>query len=168
MNPTLDVADDNTNTSVQVLSSDGPKPQPNERSEKDVVMQDATSIPLASPDPPNDNNLPPWLAQMIAYLRGVSDDVAWQDLVTAFVAFEKCGPPHGVSYLSPSLLTDTTHSRRTEITYEVATSRGYRLDQKQEKGGCTVDQTRLLWQGIQGMVDDDAAFLEDGRRLAHP
>ena len=70
----------------------------------DVVMQDATSKTLASLDPQNDNNLPLWLAQMIAYLRGVSEDVAWQDLVTAFVAFEKCGPPHGVSKKFPSLL----------------------------------------------------------------
>jgi len=130
--PTLDVANDNTNTSSDehppasparsvTISTDptldGPKPQPNERSEKDVVMQDATSMTLASLDPPNDNNLPPWLAQMIAYLRGVSEDLAWQDLVTAFVAFEKRGPPHGVSFLSPSLLTDTTYSLTTDRNY---------------------------------------------------
>jgi len=38
---------------------------------------------------------------MIGYLRRVSEDVAWQELVTEFVNFEKCGPPHGISLLGP-------------------------------------------------------------------
>jgi len=64
----------------------------------DVVMEDATS----SSSPPkletrNDEDLPGWLAQMIVYLRGVSEEAAWQNLVTGFVDFEKCGPPAGVS-----------------------------------------------------------------------
>lgn len=67
----------------------------------DVVMQDATS----SSSPPklearNDEDLPGWLAQMIVYLRGVSEEVAWQNLVTGFFDFEKCGPPAGVSSFS--------------------------------------------------------------------
>jgi hypothetical protein len=35
------------------------------------------------------DSLPPWLAQMIGYLQGVSEDQAWQDLVMEFVQFEK-------------------------------------------------------------------------------
>lgn len=65
----------------------------------DVVMEDATS----SSSPPkletrNDEDLPGWLAQMMVYLRGVSEEAAWQNLVTGFVDFEKCGPPAGVSF----------------------------------------------------------------------
>jgi hypothetical protein len=58
---------------------------------------DTTSPPHAPPKPQNDEDLPPWLGLMIGYLRGVTEDVAWQDLVTAFVDFEKRGPPNGVS-----------------------------------------------------------------------
>lgn len=42
-------------------------------------------------------DLPSWLAQMIKYLRDVSPDDAWQDLVMEFVEFEKDSPPTGVS-----------------------------------------------------------------------
>ena len=64
----------------------------------DVVMEDATS----SSSPPkletqNDEDLPGWLAQMIVYLCGVSEEAARQNLVTRFVNFKKCGPPAGVS-----------------------------------------------------------------------
>ena len=45
-----------------------------------------------------DDSLPPWLVQTIGYLRGVSEDQAWQDLVTEFVQFEKSGPPIGVMF----------------------------------------------------------------------
>ena len=64
----------------------------------DVVMEDA----MSSSSPPkletrNDEDLPGWLAQMIVYLRGVSEEAAWQNLVTGFINFKKCGPPAGVS-----------------------------------------------------------------------
>lgn len=62
----------------------------------DVVMENATSSASVSPGPLNDEGLPAWLTPMIAYLRGVSDDGAWQSLVTRFVNFEKCRPPLGV------------------------------------------------------------------------
>jgi hypothetical protein len=45
-----------------------------------------------------DDSLPRWLAQMIGYLREVSEDEAWQDLVTEYVQFEKSGPPFGVMF----------------------------------------------------------------------
>ena len=54
----------------------------------DVAMQDTAQ---------NNENLPTWLRQMMVYLRGVSEAPAWHDLVSGFVEFEKCGPPHGVS-----------------------------------------------------------------------
>jgi hypothetical protein len=47
--------------------------------------------------PQDDENLPPWLAAKIKYLREVADDTVWQNLVTDFVDFEKGGPPNGVS-----------------------------------------------------------------------
>ena len=61
----------------------------------DVTMQDA-SLP---PKPRNDKDLPAWLIKIIKYLRNVSKDTPWQDLVTSFVEFEKGGPPNGVSFL---------------------------------------------------------------------
>ena len=67
----------------------------------DVVMQDATlrsSPPLGTR---NDEDLPRWLTQMAIYLRGVSEEATWQDLVTGFFDFEKCGPPVGVSFFPP-------------------------------------------------------------------
>jgi hypothetical protein len=45
------------------------------------------------------NSLPQWLTPTIGYLYGVAEDAAWQDLVTEFVEFEKCGPPNGVSFI---------------------------------------------------------------------
>ena len=45
----------------------------------------------------NDEDLPPWLTQKIKYLRSVSEENAWQNVVTEFVAFEKSEPPTGVS-----------------------------------------------------------------------
>jgi hypothetical protein len=47
--------------------------------------------------PQNDEDLPPWLTPTIKYLRSVSEENAWQNVVTEFVAFEKSGPPTGVS-----------------------------------------------------------------------
>jgi hypothetical protein len=71
-----------------------------ERADDDVVMGDASLPPHR---PQIDEDLPPWLASIIQYLRGVAEDVAWQDLVTAFVKFEKRGPPNGVSFPSGSI-----------------------------------------------------------------
>jgi hypothetical protein len=62
--------------------------------DSDVAMQDTASPTSATQ---NDENLPTWLRQMMVYLRGVSEAPAWHDLVSGFVEFEKCGPPHGVS-----------------------------------------------------------------------
>jgi len=61
----------------------------------DVTMEDSSP----PPKPHNDEDLPPWLAQMISYLRDVAEDTPWQDLVTGFVEFEKGRPPIGVSLL---------------------------------------------------------------------
>jgi hypothetical protein len=72
-----------------------------EKVDGDGVMQDTTSQLR------NDKELPVWLSQMIAYLRGVSEDVAWQDLVTEFVDFERCGPPHGVRFPRPHHIKTT-------------------------------------------------------------
>jgi len=65
-------------------------------SNNDVNMRSATSGVTPSPKP-KDNNLPPWLTLMVDYLHGVSEDVAWQDLVTEFVDFKKHYPLNGVS-----------------------------------------------------------------------
>ena len=49
--------------------------------------------------PQKDDNLPPWLMLTIEYLRNVSKENAWQNLVTEFITFEKSGPPAGVSLI---------------------------------------------------------------------
>jgi len=97
-------------TSIEPISSKGPVsndanlsdalPGPKDlegSTDNDMAMRDATSGVLPSPKPLNDEALPPWLTKMISYLRGVAPDMAWQDLVTEFVEFEKCGPQNGVS-----------------------------------------------------------------------
>lgn len=56
----------------------------------DVAQASETRVPE------KDEFLPTWLAQTIVYLRRVSEDRAWQDLVTEFIQFEKIGPPIGV------------------------------------------------------------------------
>jgi hypothetical protein len=60
-------------------------------------MEDASGVsaPLKAQ---NDQDLPPWLDLSIGYLRGLSEDVAWQNLVTDFIAFEKQQPTNGVSF----------------------------------------------------------------------
>jgi hypothetical protein len=43
-----------------------------------------------------DENLPDWLSSMVDYLREISTDKTWQDLITEFFLFEKSKPPSGV------------------------------------------------------------------------
>ena len=62
----------------------------------------------AAPKPHDDTDLPAWLLQMIKYLREVSEDVPWQDLVTDFVDFEKRGPPSVVSFSFASRLPEVS------------------------------------------------------------
>ena len=46
-----------------------------------------------------DENVPAYLTQAIlAHLYDVSPASAWQDLVSAFLQFERASPPNGVSY----------------------------------------------------------------------
>jgi hypothetical protein len=46
------------------------------------------------------NGAPPFLSpQIIQYLRSVSQESAWQSLVTGYVTFEKEGHPSGVCFL---------------------------------------------------------------------
>ena len=78
-----------------VVASQDPDENPtNQETTNDVVMGDAAA---PAQKPQDDKNLPPWLAAKIEYLRGVTDDAVWQNLVTDFVDFEKGGPPNGVS-----------------------------------------------------------------------
>jgi hypothetical protein len=73
--------------------------QTGESSEGDVVTADAVSNASSSCGTSNtskDNNLPPFLAVMIEYLREASAEGVWQDLVMTLVAFEKSGPLSGV------------------------------------------------------------------------
>lgn len=68
-----------------------------EKQDDDIVMGNPEPL-LSEPClPQNDNNLPAWLTQTIKYLRSVSEENSWQNLVTEFVTFEKSGPPPGVS-----------------------------------------------------------------------
>ena len=72
--------------------------------DEDVIMEDTILGVSTSVEFQNDKDLPAWLNRlgMIGYLRGVTEDMAWQNLVTHFVAFEKQQPPIGVS--SPFLI----------------------------------------------------------------
>ena len=71
--------------------------QTGESSEGDVVTADAVSNASSScGTSTEDDNLPPFLAVTIEYLREASAEGVWQDLVTTLVAFEKSGPPSGV------------------------------------------------------------------------
>lgn len=65
--------------------------------DNEVVMDEESSGVSPPHEIPNDEDLPPWLKPMIGYLRGVTEDVAWQRLVTNFIAFERQQPPIGVS-----------------------------------------------------------------------
>jgi hypothetical protein len=80
-----------------------------ETSDKDVAMSDAAAGTSPSSKPRDDTDLPAWLLQMIKYLCDVAEDVPWQNLVTEFVAFEKQGPPNGVSSLVSSRLHRPNH-----------------------------------------------------------
>jgi hypothetical protein len=78
--------------------------EPTASTHDDVVMTDMDSAgsPLSELRlPQNDDNLPPWLMHTIKYLRSVSEENAWQNLLTEFVTFEKSGPPVGVSLFVP-------------------------------------------------------------------
>lgn len=98
-------------------------------SNDDVDMRPASPGVPPSPKPKKDDNLSPWLSLMIDYLRGVSEDAAWQGLVTEFVDFEKRHPPNGVS-LSVSFVFSLTLTilLQTEPSYEFETQGGHRLD----------------------------------------
>ncbi|KDR77387.1 hypothetical protein GALMADRAFT_1326101 [Galerina marginata CBS 339.88] len=84
---------------------------------QDGMMQDTNPAALPSSPPRNDEDLPPWLAHMIAYLRGVSEDVAWQNLVTRFVEFEKHGPPAGnlSTKQRPQQVSDWIKSKKKDV-----------------------------------------------------
>ena len=97
---------------------------PAEAKSAEVVKSPHPIIPTQSPSndvdmrpvalslkPKDDDNLPLWLALMIDYLRGVSEDVAWPDLVTEFVDFKKHYPLNGVSLsISFVFFVDTYYS----------------------------------------------------------
>ena len=67
------------------------------KQDDDIVMGDSDLNSSEQRFPQNDDNLPSWLTHTIKYLRGVSEEIAWQNLVTEFITFEKSGPPAGVS-----------------------------------------------------------------------
>jgi hypothetical protein len=65
---------------------------------RNALPSNETAEPKALDD--DTGNLPQWLTStMFNYLRGVSEDTAWQDLVTELLDFEKKGAPKGVSFL---------------------------------------------------------------------
>jgi hypothetical protein len=54
----------------------------------------------------------------------------------------------------------------TALVYEVPSIGGLVLDQEQKEGRRTSGETRPIRQTVHGMVEGDAAILEEGRRLA--
>jgi hypothetical protein len=69
----------------------------NSSRDDNVTMKDATSRISTSLKPHNDQDLPPWLESTIGYLCGLTEDMAWQNLVTYFIVFERQKPTNGVS-----------------------------------------------------------------------
>lgn len=92
-----DLSTSSTSTPFNIIET----PSLAESVDTDVVMRDGTSSGAR-----DDKNLPAWLTLMIVYLRRVSDTPAWHNLVSEFIDFEKCGPPHGVSFYWISMGTD--------------------------------------------------------------
>lgn len=84
----------------------------------------------ASPaEAPADKNVPAYLNQAIlAHLYGVSPASAWQDLVTAFLQFERASPPSGVSCDFFTLIYDYAHSTSLETINICSTARGRPVD----------------------------------------
>lgn len=70
----------------------------------EVVKEDTTSGGSTLREIQNDEDLPPWLNPMIGYLRRLTEDVAWQNLVNNFIAFERLQPLNGVSPIFFSFL----------------------------------------------------------------
>ena len=59
----------------------------------------STDAEMSAPQPlstPMDTQVPDWLKKMLVYLWGVSDNMEWQDLVSALLKFENLNPPSGV------------------------------------------------------------------------
>lgn len=67
-------------------------PGDSEKEDNDVIMEnpDLNDSPVPEPRlPQNDDNLPTWLTPNIEYLRSVSKENEWQNLVNEFFTFEK-------------------------------------------------------------------------------
>ena len=91
-----------------------------------MVMGD---VAAPAQKPQDDENLPPWLAAKINYLRRVTDDPVWQNLVTDFVNFEKAGPPNGVSSFQLFFFCMKLETKLlAELAYGVSTPGGLELD----------------------------------------
>jgi hypothetical protein len=54
----------------------------------------------------------------------------------------------------------------TALAYKVPSIGDLALDQEQKEGRCTSGKTRPMRQTVHGMVESDAANLEERRRLA--
>jgi hypothetical protein len=64
--------------------------------EHKMDVESSTTAGIATSPEAVDTSLPQWLLKILPYLRNVSDFKDWQDLVAAFVEFEKLDPPTGV------------------------------------------------------------------------
>ena len=70
-----------------------------ETGDNEVGMEHTTPSVSRLQENQNDEELPLWLNPMMGYLHGLTEDMAWQNLVTNFLAFERLQPPSGVSPL---------------------------------------------------------------------
>ena len=120
--------DENPNPApaTSVAASQDAENPTNQETTNDVVMGD---VAAPAQKPQDDENLPPWLAAKINYLRGVTDDPVWQNLVTDFVDFEKAGPPNGVSSFQLFFFCMKLETKLlAELAYGVSTPGGLELD----------------------------------------
>lgn len=66
-----------------------------------VLRDNDTNIgKMSAPQDPQNTTMetpaPVWLRRMLVYLRGISDSMEWQGLVSALLKFENMNPPSGV------------------------------------------------------------------------
>ena len=101
----LNAENDTTNTSSRVIGTgDAIDTSPSGvtgTEEDDAFMEDTTQAASggSTQDFQDGKDLPPWLNLTIGYLRGLTEDVAWQTLITDFITFQRQQPTNGVGSL---------------------------------------------------------------------
>ncbi|KAF8202531.1 hypothetical protein BJ912DRAFT_920884 [Pholiota molesta] len=105
--PNSVIQDSTTQTQPQSIGVDKNKhadapeadtqPGSHDKSNDDTMMEDENINAAATTTTTStEEDLPDWLGQRAVYLREVSSDTQWQQLLEKFFAFERSGPPNGL------------------------------------------------------------------------